>query len=476
MDKRLTEQSFFYHASCPRWVSRDVVHKKELDALERLLLDDSVLPEIHEGLLKTRGEYETVHDDDLDDAFSRTVSFMKQGVRTIYRGALVDGHWVGHPDVLERVEGTSDLGGYYYVAVDIKRLHDPRQIRDAHKLQGAFYAELLEHIQGVKPTSGYIMSPDGIVMRYDLEEFEADYRLTLQRIEKALEGHDLGHTLTSGCKTSPYFAMCLDETTSCDDVSFINRIRREEVDELKRAGVKTVLDLAVVRLPDLERRVLDMTSERLSFLQRQAIALKEHLHDVVEPVTFQKALVELYFDVESDPVRDVDFLFGVLRVERLADGTTKDRYHAFMAETLKDERMAWDQFTTFLADHRFAPVYHYGWYEIGVCARLMERYGAPDAAVESWQNNFVDLNAALRSNIIFPLPFYSLKDIAHYLGFNWRASDVGGVNAIRWYHKWLATGDRAWLNRLVEYNEDDVRATWFVKDWAEKQVARPSKL
>ncbi len=470
MQNKLTEKSFFYHAKCPRWVSRDVVHGTNLDALENLLIDDSLLPKVREGLLAARGDFEVIQDDDLDDAFARTVTRMKQGSQTIYNGVLIDAHWVARPDVLERVEGKSELGSYYYVAVDIKRINDSRQIKDPHKLQGAFYAELLERIQGIKPTSGYVMSPEGTIMRYDLAGFEADYRLTLSKIEEILSGKDGSHILTSGCKASPFFDMCLDDATGCDDVSILNRIHREEVDELKRAGVETVMQLATIDLDVLMPRMMDMNEGRVDFLQRQAIAMKERLHDVVEPVEFQASNVELYFDVESDPVRDLDYMFGVLKVEKQEDGTVTEKFYDFVAESPEDERNAWDQFAAFLAEHRYAPVYHYGWYEIGVCARMIERHGAPEHTIESWRNNFVDLNAALRSRIIFPLPFYSLKDIAQYLGFKWRGVDVGGVNSIRWFHEWLDTGNRKLLDRIIEYNEDDVRATRVLKEWAEKQI------
>lgn len=468
--QNLTEKSFFYHAKCPRWISREVVYGKGLDALEELLIDDSMLPEVATGLLSARGEYVVVEDEDLDDAFSRTVELMKDGAATIYRGTLIDGHWVGRPDILERVEGKSELGSYYYVAVDVKRITDSRQIRESHRLQGAFYAELLERLQGTKPTSGYIMSPEGTVMRYDLEEFEVEYRLTLREIEDILSGVEDIHGLTSGCKASPYFDMCFDDTVECDDVSLLNRIRREEIAEFRRVGIDTVLQLASANVEELDRTVIEMSTERVRFLHRQAVAMKERVHDVVEAVEFRPSDVELYFDIEADPVRDIDYLFGITMVEKLEDGTTRDTHHVFVAESAEGERSAWDRFTAFLSEHRYAPVYHYGWYEIGVCAKLIERYGAPEGAIASWENNFIDLNSALRGNIIFPLPFYSLKDIAQYLGFKWRGEDVGGVNSIRWFHEWLDTGNRKVLDRIIEYNEDDVRATRFLKEWAEKQV------
>ena len=470
----LTEKTFFYYAKCPKWVQRDLVHKVPLDDLEHQLIDDGLLPDVVEGLLAARGSYETVQDEDANDAFERTLDLMRQGVQTIYRGVFVDGHWVARPDVLERVEGKSQLGDYYYVAVDVKRLSDPRSIREGHRLQGAFYAELLFRLQGVRPTSGYIMSPTGVVMRYDLEKFEADFHLSLQQIEAILAGDEPEHILTSGCKASPYFAVCVDEADDCDDLSLLNRIHAHEVQELNDAGITTVLDLATTALPELYPKLLDLDEERVQFLHRQAVALKERVHDVVEVMEFEKASVELYFDIEADPLRDLDYLFGVLKVVHKDDGSTDESYHAFVAEddSLEQERAAWEAFVAFLDEHRTAPVYHYGWYEISVCAKLIERYGAPEGAVESWRERFIDLNAKLRSKIIFPLSFYSLKDLAQYIGFNWRSEEASGLNSVRWFHDWLRTQDRSILERIVQYNEDDVRATYVLKEWLEKQTPR----
>jgi len=469
---QLTEKTFFYYAKCPQWIHKNIQHGKNLDSLEFMLIDDSMDEEHKERLMKARGEYKIVRDEDTDDAFMRTLELMKEGVNTIYGAVLVDDHWVGKPDILEKVEGKSTLGDYYYIAVDIKRIHDPRQLRDGYKLQGSFYAELLDKIQKVTPTSGYVMTADGVVMRYDLEAFEAKYRLTLNEIEKILSGEEPNHVLTSGCKASPYFQACLDGETECDSLSLLNRIHTTEIEELNREGIKTVVDLVKADLQELEASILDISPERLLFLKRQATALKERLHYIVEPIAFRKSKVELYFDIEADPVKDLDYLFGVLEVVHSDDGSTTETFHAFVAESEKDEETAWNNFTEYLHEHRRAPVYHYGWYEISVCAKLIERYGAPEGAIESWENNFIDLNSVLRPAVIFPLSFYSLKDIAQYIGFTWNAEDAGGLNSIRWYHDWLETGDRKHLDKIVTYNQDDTRATYVLKEWLEKETNR----
>lgn len=82
----------------------------------------------------------------------------------------------------------------------------------------------------------------------------------------------------------------------------------------------------------------------------------------------------------------------------------------------------------------------------------------------------VDVLERLREAVIFPLSFYSLKDIAQFLGFRWRHDDASGLNSVLWYEDWLRTGNREMLNDVLRYNEDDVRATWVVRQWAKQRA------
>ncbi len=71
----------------------------------------------------------------------------------------------------------------------------------------------------------------------------------------------------------------------------------------------------------------------------------------------------------------------------------------------------------------------------------------------------------MKDDFVFPIYFYGLKQICKFLGFSWRSTKAGGAQSIFWYEEWLATGNREILNTIIDYNEDDVRATKFLKDW-----------
>lgn len=59
---------------------------------------------------------------------------------------------------------------------------------------------------------------------------------------------------------------------------------------------------------------------------------------------------------------------------------------------------------------------------------------------------------------------FLIKALTNYCGFQWRAKTPSGALSIQWYNEYGKTGDETILNRILEYNEDDCKATMVVKD------------
>lgn len=456
---KVTEESFYKYLKCPSWLifeqEEDIAHQ----SLIRLLQKDGLLKDQVDRLIENK-DISHIELDDIDEAASRTIELMREGKQTIFGAALTDGHYAARPDLLEKVEGNSILGDYYYVACDVKR---SSRLKDEYKFEACFYADLLEKHQGIKPMQGYVMHADGHISAFMLDDFSADYHNLLEKIEATLSNNQPDPFLTSACKQSPFFHKCLQHAHECRDLSLINRIWRSEVESLKSANIKTIDELASAKIENL-KKVPDLSLDRLYFLQQQAISLVDGEVITTGELSFPDSETCLVIDVESDPLRDLHYLFGVLVIE---DG--QETYKTFLAETPDDEESTWLEFTDFLRNYPEVPIYHYGWYEVDVFRRLVEKYGASPIAKELFETYMLDILTALRDKVIFPSPFYSLKDIAKFLGFNWRTGDASGLDSIVWYHDWLETKDDLKLKQIIDYNEDDVRATWFLKKWAEKE-------
>ena len=120
-------------------------------------------------------------------------------------------------------------------------------------------------------------------------------------------------------------------------------------------------------------------------------------------------------------------------------------------------------------------IFHYSAHEKTWWRRFAQRYqgqpGVPSLnEIEEFLGHyFVDLYDFTRK-ISFPTMGYSIKLLAKEAGFEWSVSDPGGANSLLKYKtavgKDSTPGDRrdaiAWLK---SYNEDDVRATFAVRNY-----------
>ena len=141
-----------------------------------------------------------------------------------------------------------------------------------------------------------------------------------------------------------------------------------------------------------------------------------------------------------------------------------------MAETPEDEQTMWREFLSWIENENFVnyKVYHFHSYEKTQLNKLSKRYGkCPQLA--GFIENLVDLSKKLTDSFIFPVYFYSIKDIAKNLDFKWQHEKAGGAQSIFWYEQWLETADREILQDIINYNEDDVRATEFLHRWLNNQ-------
>jgi hypothetical protein len=90
---------------------------------------------------------------------------MERGVPGISQAVLYCPPYLGVPDILRREEGGSALGGFHYVAGDVKSSFRPRSDQ---ALQVTFYSELLGEVQGRRPDHGYLVLRDGREERVDV--------------------------------------------------------------------------------------------------------------------------------------------------------------------------------------------------------------------------------------------------------------------------------------------------------------------
>ena len=474
---KLTGEHFYRFFQCPHWIWYDIygdqAKKGKVSPLiemiyrhglrhEREMIKSRVFEEIKPELFK-----------DLDEAFLTTLELMKQG-KNIYHGVLMDQHWVGIPDLLEARPVTngqkSNFGDHYYVIYDVK---STKEMRDEYKFQLTFYSLILERLQGVLPKEAYIINAEGEEKGFLIDDFLDYFHLTREVIEKILDGEKPPPFLKSGCKHSPWYSLCVEETEGCQDVSLIYRLSQGDQRRLYEIGIHTVQDLADADLEKLQSKFEDWPYDKILRFHNQARVLISKEPIILRKNEFPKVKNEIYFDIESDPTRGIDYLLGVL-----VKTNAKATYKYFLAggrDGGKEEEKIWREFLNFLEALDDFVIYHYSYYEKEVFDRLAKKYGISLALESKFKDHTIDLHRVAVESMVLPLYFYSLKDIAKYLGFKWRAEDAGGAESVVWYGDWIDSGDKKILDKILAYNEDDVRATLFVKEWLEKQKPHTSK-
>ena len=207
--------------------------------------------------------------------------------------------------------------------------------------------------------------------------------------------------------------------------------------------------------------IANQLKQQINSIQSDRPVIRSNF-DLVNTQPIPSGAIELYFDIEAEPERQTDYLLGVLLVDRL---NNTEKFYAFLAENPEDEGKIWQEFLDFIHLYPDAPIFHYSEYEADTIKRLARLYGTPREQKKEVLSRLVDLHFWVTEAVIFPVESYSLKAIANWIGFYWRETTGSGDQSVCWYDRWLKTQDRTLLELILSYNEDDCRATRYLKDW-----------
>jgi uncharacterized protein len=344
-------------------------------------------------------------------------------------------------------------------------------------MQLTIYAKILEEVQGVFPEESAIINRDHERVPFSITE---KHRIkTFDKVDEILSvigGKKPPLKLSSDCKSSPWYLQCVHEAEETNDIALLYRLDSRSHPTLREEGINTVADAAKMNIGSLPKipHASVATLERIK-LQAQSLMTKEIVW--TGNPNLPESSLNLYFDIEGDPLLQVQYLWGfwvvgdpegkyakIGHVHKPEDGKY---FLYFLAEQPEDERAMWNDFLKWLEllPKEDITVWHYHHYEVDQCNALEEVYGG-SKALHHFVSRFIDLSDVVQKNVIFPLYFYSIKDIAKkILKFKWRHEKAGGAQSIFWYEEWLEKGDRNILQDIVNYNEDDVRATEYLCEW-----------
>ena len=401
-----------------------------------------------------------------------TLELMQRGVDYIYKGVLLATYSEGYtllsrPNLLVKQPGQSRFGDWMYVPAGIELGKRPKQ---EYQVVAAFHAQVLATVQGVVPEIAWLLLRRTNDRSYAVDLFKWIPRMQqiLEEFIQVLELPNPPEVFISRqkCNLCHWYSQCYAVAQSEKHLSLLPGVTPIRYTQLQALAITTLESLAntspstLENLLGFDREVAPkLVVQAQSALERRPIILPYPLP--IKDITFT-APIELYFDIEAQPDLDLDYLLGVLVVDRLAN---TEQFYSFLAEKPEDEELVWQQFLDLVWQYPEAPIYHFCVYEFDTVKRLAKLYNTPYASVRPILNRFVDVYEQLTQSVALPVESYALKAIARWLGFEWREKEASGAKCIYWYDQWLETGDRTLLEIIQSYNEDDCRATHRVKDW-----------
>ena len=277
------------------------------------------------------------------------------------------------------------------------------------------------------------------------------------------------------CNLCHWYNACLSRLSAADDLTLIPELGRSRRDTM-RSEVSTIHDFAaaipeeyVMGAKTAFRGIGPATLAKLHARAKLIATGNKAQPYLREPVNFPPSDRELFFDIETDPLRDICYLHGF--VERASGNNEGERYVSFFAgePTVEAEKQAFAEAWAYIQEQTPCIIYYYSKYERTVYRKLREK--CPEICSEEQLEALFDptraidlyFDVVLRASE-WPTKDYSIKTLAKYLGFHWRDTHPSGAASIEWFHEWVESGDPGVRQRILDYNEDDCRATRVLRD------------
>jgi uncharacterized protein len=374
-----------------------------------------------------------------------TLALMNKGVPWIYQAVLKRDDVRGFPDLLQRVRGKSNLGGYAYEPVDIKS-HKDVSAKDRVQLHVSSY--LLEPILGALPRRAGVWLSTGKIQRIKIS---ADDGLLTEMRQVRDAGASTEGVRCGECSICPWADHCWQRWQDSRHSTLIYGVTGRTARKLTAAALTTYDDVAK-STPAKLARTLEVERSKATRIHRAARAWS-----IGKPVIHSRARWPAgqavhFYDIET--LGETVYLHGLISLG--TDGSSNE--HQTLARDNKDERRSWHEFLDIVAVLPPGPVYAWSDYESGFVRALWKRHRGSARGYRRLTRDLVDMCALVREHYAIPSSSYSIKEVAPLFGFAWHADTPGGLAAGAWYTEWLKSSDHALLQKICEYNLDDVRA------------------
>lgn len=390
--------------------------------------------------------------------FSETNKLMKKGENLIHGAVLCTKELFARPFLLEKVNKSSRLGKHSYQVIDFI---PSIQFNEEYKKKLAFQSYLLYFYLGFMPNSCKMISIKQEVLEFNPVSIFEDIRNIINEIKRIdYTKEKPSPCINHHCKICRWKNKCLNDCLERKELSLLFGLTKETKEILASFKINTVDQVAKLDLKKMAT-LNNKGLRNIQFLIKQANSYITYKAELIDSPKLPKRYSALYFDIEGQIDLNFQYLFGIYNEEDF-------EYISFWADGISNERDAFLSMIKYLSKIKKYTLFHYGSYEKTAIKELCFKYNLSNKVEQNIINSMVDIYSIIKKCVAIPIPSYSLKDVAKFIGFKWRDNDALGVNSIIWHNNWLKTNDKQFKERLLIYNEDDCKATKFVKEWLEK--------
>ena len=187
------------------------------------------------------------------------------------------------------------------------------------------------------------------------------------------------------------------------------------------------------------------------------------------PLTLPHSDIEVFFDFETDPMRDFCYLHGML--ERRGGDNATERFDAFFADDLSAsaEHDAFAAAWAYLRNDQqrsSISIRNTSERSGGSCSRNIPM----SAPLTKSRLCSIRLGRSISTTMLFrkrrcgPPVIIRSRHWPSFSASNGVTTNPSGAASIEWFDQWVRTGDQAIRQRIIDYNEDDCRATRVLLD------------
>ena len=409
---------------------------------------------------------------------------MADGYDVIYQMPFIHDGIRGIADFLVR-NVNEETGKWHYEPLDAKLAR--KSAKPGHVLQLCFYADAITALTGCTPEFMHVWLGSNEIEKIRISEVDAYWRRMKTQLKDVMNAGEQTETTPvpcSHCDFCEFSEVCTQQWRNDDALHFVAGLRPADTEELAKVGISKMAQLAactsevtVSTRPERMKRLIQQAT-----LQCKAEAGEPPPFTLIqqddEPGAEEGFAAlpapddgDVFLDYEGHPFwtiqEEIFFLFGLIAQANNGEWVFEGRW----AHTKEEECRETLSLINYLRNRREEfpnmHVYHYNHTERSSLVRLAEQHNVGESMLNELIETgiFVDLYPVVTKSLIMGAESYGLKN-AERLAEYQRGHEIDkGSGAVVEYEKYMADGDKAHLDRIARYNEDDVRATRALRDW-----------